>query len=143
MRSVVENFNARLSILDHSFPAICLKRYIVAAINLNRFLLDERERETERRSLPISVNFFLMTVRTISKNKKKIANYLEKILIEKSYIALSLSLCFFPINVQYFYMAKCALEIEENRENFASTLDRMKFIEIFVDPLSLIFRLLL
>jgi len=33
-----------------------------------------------------------MTVRTIGKNKKKIANYLIKILIEKSYIALSLSL---------------------------------------------------
>lgn len=86
VRSVVENFNGLLSILDHSFPAICLKRYIAAAINLNRFLL-EREREIERYSFPL---IFLMMIRTIGKNKKKIANNnpWKKILIEKSHIAL-------------------------------------------------------
>jgi len=46
VRSVLKNFNARRLSSILPFPAICLKRFVVEAINLNRFLLEARE-ETE------------------------------------------------------------------------------------------------
>lgn len=79
VRSVVENFNARLSILDHSFSAIRLKRYTVAAINLNRFLLGEREKEIERHFFPnTSPLIFLMFAQSTRIRKKLLIISVEK-----------------------------------------------------------------
>lgn len=69
VRSEVKNFNARLLSLDSSLLAIRLKRYIVAAINLNRFL-DKRERE-EGSTFEYAFVSSLIIVRRNDGNKKK------------------------------------------------------------------------
>jgi len=66
---MLKNFNARRLSSILPFPAICLKRFVVEAINLNRFLLEARE-ETETGSSALS-----LTVLVTRNDDKEISDY--------------------------------------------------------------------